>query len=455
MAAAWEVECMGMLRAATVFVALAALCGIVPTASAAPVLPTIRDISMGVGEQIPTGFAGVGARGMGMGGAQLAGVQDGTALFWNPAALTNVRRMELLGGLAQLQPSSEAEVGTMMTSRRTASAAFTTLNAAILTMPYPTYRGALTFAVGATRPWDYGYRALREGYATYGSKNYTLSDEVRQEGGLRVYSLGMGLDVSQEVAIGISANWHRGSVDIRRDMQLLETTSYLPDSLVGMYKQSNDISGFGVTVGTTVRLPLGLSLAAVATPPITYEHDGYWGDEYDEAIGTSLTSYYYQENKLKYKLKTPWQLGVGLSWTTYALTLAADVWYADWRQAEYDGAPYDASADVNPDRFFEDRYQSQVRVHLGGEFLVPVVDTYARFGYYHDADPFDGPLMDSGEALRYPTKGHFFTVGLGRLFGQVMAVDVAYVYGGDEYTAGAVKEERNASRVFATLAYRL
>ncbi len=34
---------------------------------------------------------GAGARGMGMGGAQVASVNDATAGYWNPAALTSVQ----------------------------------------------------------------------------------------------------------------------------------------------------------------------------------------------------------------------------------------------------------------------------------------------------------------------------------------------------------------------------
>jgi hypothetical protein len=34
---------------------------------------------------------GAGARGLGMGGAQVASVQDGTAGYWNPAALVHIK----------------------------------------------------------------------------------------------------------------------------------------------------------------------------------------------------------------------------------------------------------------------------------------------------------------------------------------------------------------------------
>ena len=76
-----------------------------------PRLQSIKDISVGVGEQIPNGFVGAGARAMGMGGVQVAGAMDGTALYWNPAALARVRRVEILGGLAYAQPHASADVG--------------------------------------------------------------------------------------------------------------------------------------------------------------------------------------------------------------------------------------------------------------------------------------------------------------------------------------------------------
>jgi len=44
-------------------------------------------------------FYGIGARAMGMGGAHIASVLDGTALIYNPAALSRIRRIELSNSL--------------------------------------------------------------------------------------------------------------------------------------------------------------------------------------------------------------------------------------------------------------------------------------------------------------------------------------------------------------------
>ncbi len=444
---------------ATVFFLVSAAA---PVDAQSPVLPDVKNISLGIGEQVPTGFIGVGARAMGMGGAQISSVYDGTALYWNPAALTRMRKIELFGGLGHFSPSSTAEVGAMEPEENSAEASFTRLNSAVLTIPYPTYRGGLTFAFGVNRPADYGYRGRLDGEVqiaprtTSFTTRYEQWDYVRQEGGLRSYSMGMGIEVSPQVALGMAVSWHSGSVDVRREITLVEAAEQtLPDSLVGMYAQENDIKGFAFTFGTTVALPYGLQWGAVAIPPVTYSHEGIWGDAYSEAIGDQIRDYDYQENYLKYKIRTPWQLGIGLSWTTYAFTLSSDLWWIDWTQARYDGEPYDASVGVDPATFFEDRYDPQFRFHIGGEALVPFLETYLRLGYYHNSDPFSGPKLDSSADLRYRDRGNYYTVGFGRLFDQVLTMDVALVYGGSEYVAGTIAEKRTSTRLLVSAAYRL
>ncbi|HOT37004.1 MAG TPA: hypothetical protein PLT86_10100, partial [Candidatus Latescibacteria bacterium] len=58
---------------------LIAKCGVALT----PKMQTIKDISVGVGEQLPSGWVGLGARSQAMGGTLAASTIDGTALFAN------------------------------------------------------------------------------------------------------------------------------------------------------------------------------------------------------------------------------------------------------------------------------------------------------------------------------------------------------------------------------------
>lgn len=421
-----------------------------------PKLPDIRDISLGIGEYVPTGFTGIGARSMGMGGVSLATVNDGSALFWNPAALTNVRRVELMGGLGHMKssPSTSVVPGTPRASH--GSLSFTRLNTAILTAPYPVYRGGLTFALGASRPVDYTYRSQREGTESIRGTDYHQEDIIRRDGGISEYAIGMGVEVSPNVALGFAAHWLSGGVNIRRDLTLQQLGSSMPDSLYGLYREDTDITGFAFTVSTSARLPLGIKLGVSARPPVTYKVDGTWGDAYEEAVGTQIYTYNYRESPLKYDIKGPWKLGVGMSWVTYAFTAGADVWFEDWTQASFSGgSPYENISGVNTDTFFEDRYSSKLRVHLGVEALIPWIHTVARVGYYRNPDQFTGPVLATGEPVRYDSEADFFTFGLGWLIDDTVTLDVAYVVGGDTYRTGSLTEKRASSHVFATVAFRM
>jgi long-subunit fatty acid transport protein len=421
-----------------------------------PLLLDILDINLGLGEQIAGGFVGVGARAMGMGGAHVAAVNDGSALFWNPAALTRVRRTEFLGGLAQLKssPTTTVDAGTQRTSD--VSSSFTRLNSVVIAAPYPVYRGGMTFAFGATRPDDYAYRSLREGRIPFNGKQYDLDDSIRKEGGIRQYAIGMGLEVSPSVSVGGSFVWYRGTVDIRRDITFDEvTTSILPDELEGLYKENTTIAGFMTTLGATAQLPHDLTIGLVATPPVTYRIEGTWAQKYEEAIGEYVDDYPYKQYSTEYAIKAPWRIGTGFSWSTYALSISGDVWYQDWTQARYtDGSPFDEVAEINEDSYFEDRYDSVVRWHVGMEALIPWIGTMARAGYYSDPDPFSGPALESGEDVVYNNSAGFVTLGLGWLIDDTVALDLAYITGGDEVSNWFVREERSTSRLISTIAFR-
>ena len=422
-----------------------------------PMLPELRDISVGLGEPLPTGFLGVGARAVGMGGAQIAGVADGTALYWNPGALTRVKRLEISASIGHLSPQHRASVSGG--PEIAASQSWTSLNSLAITIPYPVYRGGLSIALGVFRPQDFGYRTEQSGTTSAGGRTWSMNDDIRQEGGMRTWSMGLAFEASGQVAVGFALNWHHGNTDVRRSLILLEQGSVVPDSFAGSYAQKTDITGFSISYGTTVRLPLGISLGAKVVPPTTYTHKGTWGDEYVEAVGPNIYDYDKITSDLKYKLKTPWQFGVGAAWNTFALTVEADVWYVDWTQARYEDTgrypPFAPSSGIDIGQFFEDRYESSVRGHFGVEFLVPRIDTYIRAGYTRNADPFKGPALDSGFSVDYEGKGNFFSVGVGRMFGGTMQIDAAYVRGGDTYSSGGLIDDRITNTLLVSVAYRL
>jgi len=127
-------------------------------------------------EEITAGnFFGYGARQMAMGGAGIMAI-DGAALFYNPANLARIPRIEFNFGLSNQRYKDistvrpirrEVDYSGAVTQSGILSPRFegfqpvlssaenskinTRVNSAIITIPYPTYRGSMVFGIGMTR----------------------------------------------------------------------------------------------------------------------------------------------------------------------------------------------------------------------------------------------------------------------------------------------------------------
>lgn len=91
---------------------------------------------------------GPGARAMALGGAYSAVAEDYTAVYWNPAGLAQIRKMEFYGSLSHL--SMNNRIGYQGTTTENTNG-FTNMNALGMVFPVPTYRGSLVFAIGYNR----------------------------------------------------------------------------------------------------------------------------------------------------------------------------------------------------------------------------------------------------------------------------------------------------------------
>ncbi|MCP4704665.1 MAG: hypothetical protein GY865_08640, partial [candidate division Zixibacteria bacterium] len=120
-------------------------------------------------------FFGYGARQMAMGGAGIMAI-DGAALFYNPANLARIPRIEFNFGLSNQKYTDNSSVrpnrrnvdySGAVTQSNIVSSRFdlfqpvlsssensktnTRINSAIITIPYPTYRGSMVLGVGMTK----------------------------------------------------------------------------------------------------------------------------------------------------------------------------------------------------------------------------------------------------------------------------------------------------------------
>ena len=170
-------------------------------------------------EEITAGnFFGYGARQMAMGGAGIMAI-DGAALFYNPANLARIPRIEFNFGLSSQRYRDRSSVQSIRrevdyrganTQSNIGSARFqgfqpissstenskinTRLNSAIITVPYPTYRGSMVIGVGMTRGINFDRLFRLSHLDTSMAGDITALGDEFQSGALTQWGAGIGLD---------------------------------------------------------------------------------------------------------------------------------------------------------------------------------------------------------------------------------------------------------------------
>ena len=120
---------------------------------------------------------GVSARQLGMGNATVGGVNDYSALFWNPAGLALERDFEFSFGLSSLGYTNDISYLGIKTS---SNSNVVNLNNLGMVYPVPTVQGSLTFAFGFNRAANYTTTASMNAFNPYSSYSQDINLLGRQ-----------------------------------------------------------------------------------------------------------------------------------------------------------------------------------------------------------------------------------------------------------------------------------
>ncbi len=407
---------------------------------------------------------GVGARELGMGNATVGGVNDYSALFWNPAGLALERDNEFSIGLSNLGYSNDVSyLGTKTTS----SSNVLNLNNLGIVYAVPTIRGSLTFAFGFNRAANYTTTASMNAFnpsSSFSQSTYLLNQpldnnipyqlylanmdtltgkissimkgnvqqtiNVLEGGGLNHWTLGGAMDVGPNLSIGVSLNFASGSYSYdqtvnENDIKNLYTT-YPNDFSQFVYENTinDDISGFNALLGLMYRNPGKYSIGiAMRTATIYDIHETYSesaSSQFKTPDASGNYSYFYPvtANSTNYKVTTPYVLSGGISiqpldW----LLLAGDAEYTDWTQMEF-----------NDDIVFSEensRIKNQMRATTnlrgGGEVSLFNIGLKLRGGIIYNPSPWKGDPSSRDQL--------YYTAGIGYTLDERTVLNVAYAYG--------------------------
>jgi long-chain fatty acid transport protein len=421
---------------------------IVPLATAQPQIPE---------RLLPTTgqYVGPGARPVGLAGTYTGIADDYSAMWWNPAGLTQVKKIELQGSLDRTGYSGNTNYNGRA---RTGSTSGFRLNNAGLVFPVPVYQGAMSFAFGYNQLVAFD-RRTRIMAPSAGSQNFFDDFDELESGSLGMWSLAGAMDVSPNLALGLGLNYFSGSDDYSR------TGHYTVSDTVFLSEREVDtgISGFGANFGTLFRLGrFGRAGLMIGTPVIFRFSE-------DHVVNG-------RNGSIDYKMYSPAVFRVGGSFAPGRWLLAADVEYRDWTSLAFHGdTPY--LIQVNDSTYLDvtkaeanqeikDSYRATTRISVGGEYLFPAYGLRARAGYAYEPSNFIGNGGAEGNR-------NIFAFGLGVLVDKSVMFDLGVqlskysqdtsdgrtapnqfpfvTYGG----SGLIRENVNSNTALLTVSYRM
>jgi long-subunit fatty acid transport protein len=350
----------------------------------------------------------VAARPMALGGSYTAVASDASALFYNPAGLSAVKKHEWALSLEQSSLASRGQVGGYPS---------TSLHQDLMRVqsfgyvhPVPTARGGLTFAFGFYRPRTFsdlvGYQDSLA--ATAGAFKY------ESEGTLNNYRMGMGLDLSPDVTLGLAVGYVGGREDIRV-------------SNAGDVGYLRGYHGFNfepaLMFKVTPRLRLGASI--VAWEKLLDVNEVYETKDVGNSEGD-------------YAVDMPFQLKTGLAYQGDTWLVSADYKVNDWSQYRWGR---NGSETTEKTGFLNEHILS-----LGGEKFLKPLNTVLRAGYTYNTLP-EGTYTPAYQL-------HRISAGAGFLFSGSFALDAAYSYSFWGLDDAGLYVENTEQRGLVSFSYR-
>lgn len=368
---------------------------------------------------------GVGTRALGMGSAYSYRGGDYSASFWNPAALTDIRRVEVYGSLGHLERKNDSQFSGVATEHK---ASFTEFNTFGLAYPVPTYRGSLVLSFGYNRVKSFDENSEFTWFNSTEDDSVVQAWREFETGSLNAWILSGAVQVAKDFSVGMSLNFWTGDDDFaltfrERD----ERDIYTFDVLNTETRIESDITGFNVKFGGYYRPGRMLQLGATIATPITFKLKET-SSRFEEIIfDADSTLEFPEEGFFEYKIRSPFTFSAGGSLNLLNFVFSGEVEYNDWSQIRYTTTPpLENSEGVSltkgeANRLIQDNYRATTRIRAGAEFTLPLTGLSFRAGYFRDPSIFEGALSDEDN--------QFYTAGVGFLLNKQVKLDLAFVHG--------------------------
>jgi hypothetical protein len=401
---------------------------------------------------------GAGARALSMGGAYSSLGGDYSAAFWNPAALADIRRVEIYGSLSHLMRDNATTFGSFSTDH---DASFTKINEVGIAYPLPTLRGSLVFGFGYHRLKSYDDNFAFQWFNNTPGDSVTQAWRGNGTGGLNAWVLSGAVDVSPNMSLGVGLNFWTGGQDFEDTFRERDSEDvYSFDAFTHENTLNTDITGVNLKAGGLIRMGRMMRLGFSLATPTTFKVEEQWSERDELLLDDGVLEDSLETGTFDYKIQSPWTFSAGASLSLLNFVFSGDVEYNDWSQIEYKSEPpVFPLTETEANRLIRDNYRATLRTRLGAEFTLPLTGVSFRAGYFRDPSIRQDRDLDEDK--------QFLSAGVGFLVDKQVKLDVAFVHGfwksfdselevpGGETDVLEHVENIKVNRVFVTLAYRL
>ena len=425
--------------------------------------------------------SGVGIKAQSMGNAFVGVANDYSAIYWNPAGLTQLETSEIDGSIYHLKYNNAATyVGSTIFDDRS----FTKLHSLGLAYKFPTDRGSFVIAFGFNRFKNYDEYLSFSGFSQDSidlgfdleddegnvdfypfSKNVQRTEEIRQDGNLGAWSIGGGLQLSPNLAIGLTFDYFSGKnqymLDFFQDDVDNNYNQYPADyDAYEVYdKITSKFRGWGIKVGTMLHLSDDLRAGlTIELPHSMIVYETYSSTDvlyFDDGSGSEADL---GSGEWEYAIKYPFKFSGGVSLDMGPFTFAGSFNYRDWTQVEFDipeGRSFtdDYQSLLDDNRFFSTSFRATFGWAAGGELRVPGTGLQLRAGYR----VVPSPLISANEIL----DRKYISAGIGYSIDKHAVFNLSYTQGkwnkssSDFYTPSGTSESVKSEKFLAGITFKI
>lgn len=341
-----------------------------------------------------------GARGMAMAGAYTALALDGSALFYNPAGLSQLDGTQIMLGTTLISPSASFRgVTPDIDETSMESAIFTPINL------YVTHQLNNDWAIGFGVNNQYGLGSTWD--ENWIGQNLAIETEVQTF----YFTGGASYKFSDQLSLGLTASYVYGHVAI------LKNTPIDPFAGTATVDMSGTAGSFAYSIGLLYKPSDMVSLGLDFRSATTLEFTGTADVTAPDALAGLIPS-----GDIEAPLTVPMNATIGLALhPSSALTISADFQYVGW--SSYDKLEVTFTETGYVSTSIRDYTDSWI-LRVGGEYhLSDVFDL--RGGLLYDSNP----VKDEWVEPSLPDADRIgLNIGCGYKITENISVDLAYMF---------------------------